>query len=236
MKLKKTFNKGFSLIEMVIVLVILSVLGIMTSSFIKTGSDIYVHSSHLDKSISSIRFVMERLRREVTNALPNSLIVKNNCLIFTPIVASSFYGDDFPIYPITSNHGVISPINRILKGTKAVIDISSSKELLEETKTQIVKHYDSLKGKLTFGSNISFQSPSPNQRIYFIKENTSYCFNDSSLYKQSNHGDDILMAENITGKFVIKEMPSELLQVTYTIKVDQQEVFVEQILRINDKP
>ena len=163
-------------------------------------------------------------------------MVKNNCLILTPIIASSFYGDDFPIYPITANHGFIFPINRILKGTKAVIDVSSSKELLEETKTQIVKHYDLTKGELIFEDNISFPSSSINKRIYFIKENISYCFNDSNLYKQTNHGESILMAENITGKFVIKEMPSELLQITYTIKVDQQEVFVEQILRINDKP
>ena len=132
-------------------IVLLSVLGIMTTSYIKTGTDIYTHTVNLDKSIGNVRFVMERLRREVSNALPNSLIVTDNCLTFTPIIDSSFYGDDFPIHPQVANHGFISPISKNLKGTKAVIDLLTADELLKEgVKVQTVRRYDSIQGKLTF--------------------------------------------------------------------------------------
>ena len=43
------------------------------------------------------------------------------------------------------------------------------------------------------------------------------------------------MAENITGKFIIKETERNVLQVTFTMQLDQEEVSVEQILRINNK-
>ena len=45
------------------------------------------------------------------------------------------------------------------------------------------------------------------------------------------------MAENITGKFVNKETTSKCsLQVTFNMQLDEEEVSVEQILRINNKP
>ena len=237
MKLRDTLNKGFSLIELVIVIMILSVLGIMTSSYIKTGVELYTHKVNLDKSISSVRFVMERLRREVSNALPNSLVLKNNCLTFTPVINSSFYDDHFPIYPQVADHGFIAPINQELKGTKAVINLLTLEELLTESnKIQTVSHYDLNSGELTFNNSVSFPAPSMTKRIYFIKDNISYCFNDSKLYKRTNNNENILMAENITGKFVNKETTSNVLQVTFNMEIDEQEVFVEQVLRINNKP
>ena len=236
MKPFKAVIKGFTLIELVIVIVLLSVLGIMTTNYIKTGTDIYIHTVNIDKSIGNVRFIMERLRREMSNALPNSLIVTDKCLTFTPIIDSSFYGDDFPIHPQVANYGFISPISKNLKGTKAVIDLATTDELLEEgVKVQTVRRYDSIQGKLSFNKNVSFSSSSPTKRIYFIKDNIHYCFNDSNLYKRTNSNQNILMAENITGKFVIKEAVQNVLQVTFTMQLDQEEVSVEQILRINNK-
>ena len=74
MKLKQ---KGFTLIELVIVIIVLSAISIATSTYISTGVSIYTDISERDKELNSTRFVMERLRREVLNALPNSLKVTN---------------------------------------------------------------------------------------------------------------------------------------------------------------
>jgi len=237
MKCENVFNKGFSLIELLIVIVILSVLGIMTSSYIKFGTDIYIHRVNLDRSISDLRFVMERLRREVTHALPNSLIVNNNCLTFTPIIDYSFYSDDFPISPQVADYGFIAPINQDLEGTKAVVNLLTAKEVLDgSNKVQTISRYNVNSGKLTFENNLSFPISSMAKRIYFVKDNMTYCFNNSNLYKRINDNENILMAENITGKFIHKEATSNMLLVSFKLKVDEEEVSVEQKLRINNKP
>ena len=49
-------KKGFTLIELVIVILIMSALGIMTTSYIRNSVDIYTNITTLDKSLGSVRF------------------------------------------------------------------------------------------------------------------------------------------------------------------------------------
>ena len=72
-QLTRKKSSGFSLIELIVVIVILGVLAASITSFIRFGTQIYTETTARDQLVSSARFAIERLNREVRNALPNSL-------------------------------------------------------------------------------------------------------------------------------------------------------------------
>ncbi len=99
--------QGFTLVELVLVIVLLGVMSLGISSFIKLSTQTYVNVSERDALMSSSRFVIERLSREIRNALPNSIRVKPGlsdpnyglqCIEFIPILATTNY-IDLPVSP-----------------------------------------------------------------------------------------------------------------------------------------
>lgn len=91
---------GFTLIELVMVILLLGIMATFASQFIGIGSQIYGDASSREQLMSDARFVMERLNREVRNALPGSERIETldgswsdsgPCLRFWPISTSSRY-------------------------------------------------------------------------------------------------------------------------------------------------
>lgn len=93
---KLSKNRGFSLIELVAVIVILGVLATATTQYIIFGTEIYIQSSERQKVLTQSRFLVERLTREIRTAIPNSIRVSSNnaCLELVPIKASGAYRED----------------------------------------------------------------------------------------------------------------------------------------------
>lgn len=236
-------QKGFTLVELIIVIIILSIIGMMTSNYISSGVELYSSIVERDKSLNSVRFVMERLRREVSNALPNSAIVPTDgqCLTFTPIVTSSVYSSDFPISPLTGNTGTISPIAdyTFADGDKAVVYLLNASDL---NSTDIVNEISGInEGKdiISFSMGVSFSLASPAKRVYIIRDNVSYYFSGTNLYRGSECDSGVLMAEDINGSFEISNATLQrngLVQAKYNLNFDGQEVPVEQTLHINNTP
>lgn len=91
--LKRPYT-GFTLIELLLVIIILAIVGAGTFGFITTGTKIYIDGVEREQLVADSRFVIERLSREVRNALPNSqrLLKQGNerhCLEFVPILAAT---------------------------------------------------------------------------------------------------------------------------------------------------
>lgn len=236
-------QKGFTLIELVMVIIILSALGIMTSSYIGTGVDIYTGISDRDKSLNSVRFVMERLRREASNALPNSAFATpdGQCLTFTPIIASAIYSD-FPIFPISRISGAIATIPAgdysFESGDKAVVYLLSADELTDTGKVKTLVA-GTTNSSLMFADADGFALASPAKRVYIIRNNISYCFTGSELKRYVNGAAPVLMAENITGSFAVDDASlqrNSLVKATFNLDFDGQKVPVEQTLHINNVP
>ncbi|MEG0009292.1 MAG: type II secretion system protein [Aeromonas sp.] len=91
---------GFTLIELVMVILLLGILATFTSQFIGIGTQIYGDASSREQLMSDARFALERLNRELRDAVPGSerietidgtWIDSGACLRFWPIRTSSRY-------------------------------------------------------------------------------------------------------------------------------------------------
>lgn len=83
--------RGFTLVELVAVIVLLGVVAVSSTQFIRQGVGIYTDAARRDSLQQEGRFAVERIVRELRNALPGSVRTSANCLEFIPIVAASSY-------------------------------------------------------------------------------------------------------------------------------------------------
>ncbi|PKI13151.1 prepilin-type N-terminal cleavage/methylation domain-containing protein [Colwellia sp. 12G3] len=96
--------QGFTLIELILVIIILGIMAVGISGFITLSTQTYLNATNRDGLISNARFVTERLTRELRNAVPNSIRIgessndKMQCIEFIPIIASTVY-TDIPVAP-----------------------------------------------------------------------------------------------------------------------------------------
>lgn len=241
-------TKGFTLIELVIVIIILSVLGIATSSYISTGVNIYTDIAGRDKSINSLRFVIERMRREVANALPNSAVINNGCLRFTPIEASSLYASNFPIFPLLNDAASIAMVTAsdyvFATGDRVAVYLLSDTDLYDNAgllqDNEQVKSIDSIStDTVQFSADESYALGSPAKRFFVIRNSVAYCFKNATITRSVNQGSEVLMATNITGAFSVAVptlQRNSLVQVTFLLDFEGQEAAFEETLHINNVP
>lgn len=69
--------RGFTLIELVMVILLLGVMVTFSSQFIGIGTQIYGDASSREQLMSDARFAMERLNRELRDAVPGSVRVED---------------------------------------------------------------------------------------------------------------------------------------------------------------
>ena len=198
-------QQGFTLIELVTVIVILGVLATGISSFLRFGTQSYTHAADRDALISSARFVVERLNREVRNALPNSIRAhgdKNQCLEFVPIVKSVVYLD-IPVAPEAPSNSVEvlmwdGDTQYVADTTKYVavyaldsvdiynLDSGVIKALSVESVTD--DPVNTYQKKIIFSNSISFNEESPTERLYFLGSPVSYCVEGQAIYRYQTYG------------------------------------------------
>src|ERR1035437_8573959 len=79
-------QRGFTLIELVMVIVIMGVIGGMVSVFMKSPIDAYFASARRAALTDVADTVVRRMARDIQRALPNSLRPLNNsqCIAFIP--------------------------------------------------------------------------------------------------------------------------------------------------------
>lgn len=197
-KLAGNKSSGFTLIELIVVIVILGVLASAITTFIKFGTQIYTETTARDQLVSSARFAIERLNREVRNALPNSLRLTNTgqCLEFTPIIESTTY-TDIPVAPELAR----STIN-VIKFDEA-FDASWDAVVYPLNVDDVYGNNDKVHGVssidntgnewlITLDNSVLYADESPTQRLYFIKGSVEYCLQNRTLLRNGT-----LMAQDI---------------------------------------
>jgi len=203
--------KGFTLVELILVILVLGIVSTSVTSFISYGARTYQDVSGRDKQISDSRFVIERITREIRNAVPNSVRVSSDgtCVEFIPILASSSYVDipvlpDDPsdtltlvssdevfdqtdtkivVYPLTPNDIYID--GGLTNGK--LFDISSYNFIdIDADLSTNSDAYQQL--ELTLGNSVLFDDDSPTQRYFIINNSVAYCQNaNGNLLRYQGH-------------------------------------------------
>lgn len=191
--------KGYTLIELVAVIVIMGILGVASTRFIVFGTEIYVESNERQRVLSQSRYFIERLTRELRASIPNSVRVDatNACLQFVPIKASGAYktvGTDNPA-PISPNISfgeieVVSwDVNQYAAEDRIYIYATSPDEIYINTNTvggnfavieSITPNPLQPNYKLELfqiaGSEDVFSDASPISRYFTADRSVNYCF------------------------------------------------------------
>lgn len=216
---------GFTLIELVTVMVVLGVVSVGIAGFVRTGTQIYVDVAERDQVLSEGRFVVERLNRELRDSLPNSLRVSGDasiqCLEFVPVLFSSFYFDA-PVAPEpatdevkiiatdanTTDYSYQSDHSLVIYPTSTTDVYSAStnrRYLLNEAPA--LDPADNKKLILTLPSAVQFATDSPSSRAYVVDSPVSYCVSGGQINRHADYGfnaiqntslgNGVLMAENL---------------------------------------
>lgn len=223
---------GFTLIEMVTVILILGIIIVGISSFVIFGTRIFVESSAVDQVLSQSRFGIERMTRDIRRAVPNSMRVLTatdgsyQCLELLPISSSTSYLEA-PFVPQIAQNTItaIKSIRPINAAQSVLIYPLTASEVYNPqglTAKRFLVQSVAESGDLltiTLTQSVRFTEASPLKRLYLADNPLSYCFintaNNVELRLYQNYGykvnqpsptvmgNGVLMAQNITNTLAV---------------------------------
>lgn len=211
--------RGFTLIEMIITILLLSIVGLFLGNVIQQGMGIYVDSTAREALIQQGKFVTERMTRELREAVPNSILIENDCIEFLPIINSAIY-QELPVPEAKSAVIRILPIDKsIHQGERVIVypndpnsmrldpaiegQIAEVKEDVDFTTSAAVM----VNVELTQATG--FETSSPSKRLYIYLAPVAYCHVNARIFRYADYplsrmslspeslGNGVLIAENV---------------------------------------
>lgn len=198
-------QKGFTLIELVAVIIILGVLATATTQYITFGAQVYLESTERQRVLSQSRFFVERLVRELRLAMPNSVRTtpNGNCIEFVPVKASGAYRTDSaanlaPIAPnpaastidvISYDISTNSSVNdRIYIYPTSPADVYVQNNVQDDkwgtlASTALTPSQSSPQFRITFNSSERFPEESPVARFYIADVSINYCLVGGQVFR-----------------------------------------------------
>lgn len=200
--------RGFTLIELILVIIILGVMAVGISGFITLSTQTYLNASNRDEIIGNARFVIERLSRELRNAVPNSIRVfsvgtTQDCIQFTPIYASTVYtnipvapkpaSQFFNVIPFNNNQNNPYQCDAGCVALATVYPLGDT-DIYDDPNTASGKIFtiDSVDDNTTpwqinLSQAVTVTEHSPTQRLYITKEQVSYCVSDGFIERSTGN-------------------------------------------------
>jgi len=201
-------QRGFTLIELIIVIVLLAIVAGFSFQFVGIGVQMFSTGSERLQTIEKSRFAIERLTREIRGAVPNSVRVRDECIEFVPIVVAGTYYKA-PIQPDSGSEMTLvtfadssntDDIEWKLGGTERVFIYATLPNFVYANPlvyANTSKRYANIAGSNSFTSvenalpleaDSQFAKESPLKRAYVGAQPVSFCLNLGSLYRVSDYG------------------------------------------------
>ncbi|MBR9906827.1 MAG: type II secretion system protein [Gammaproteobacteria bacterium] len=200
-----TRRSGFTLVELIIVIVLLAIAGLFVFNYLGFGAQIFRDATERDQLVSQSRFALNRLSSELQGAVPRSVRVSSTdsqrCLEFMPILASSLYldiprpgptgSDPFIAVEPESNAGLIGGYLLVYATNTSYIygnNVQRRKVITNITATTPAQ--DNLV-EINYSTNPAFfGAESPARRYYIGGQPISWCYDDTSnrIYRFAGYG------------------------------------------------
>jgi len=191
-----TKMSAFSLLELIIVLVLVSILAISLSGLTRDSVSSYIDAKDRSRLGQSSKWIIEKISREVREALPQSVRVATAsgyyCLEFMAIVNASSYLNLPETGSITSfnavNYNLLSTnatFVAIMPTTTSSIYSGGSLAAL----SSITQDADPNQVIVNLNAATNFSNRSPQRRFYLLTSPISYCLNDvtGKMNRYSNY-------------------------------------------------
>ncbi|MEH6649049.1 MAG: type II secretion system protein [Motiliproteus sp.] len=208
-------QRGFTLIELIIVIVVLAIMSFGTTQFIVNSSQSYMDTAVREREGSAARMVVEKITRELRGALPNSVRVidldgslsgdnQGDCLEFVPALggsiytslprlgsAASFSSVPFEVGgapPVSSSLGSISRAAVYPINTADIYALSASSAISSEIDTGSVLE-GSTEVTVLLQASHQFPLDSPSKRWFMVTAPVSFCIGaDGQLFRYGDYG------------------------------------------------
>lgn len=202
----RTRQRGFTLLEMVTVILILGAVGLGLSGFTQSAMQVYLDVVTRDQLLAQSRFAVERMARELHSAVPHSVRITGNtsqhCLQFVPELFSTRYtsvpvqpgaGTQADIvFPVDAN-GNVYPLSRgdtVLVNPGAPADVYDSSNNHIQTVRSCTDDGDGDCATRDDSDDIiqltvtdAFAADSPTATLYLISNAVSYCVTGNTLVR-----------------------------------------------------
>ncbi len=204
-------QQGVTLVELVVVMMLLGILAIGLTSYLRIGASMYVDGTVVQQTLQQSRFALERVVRELRSAVPNSVRVLNNfdnsvsCVEFTPLLQSGVYRD-LPLYPARRNWIGVTTISTSwtpLAGQRLTVYPTDPSHIydLNQARSGVIApvqdapddadgnaHTRRLKLNDVAAQAMTFITESPQKRFYLLDSPVSFCLVGQQLRRYSGYG------------------------------------------------
>jgi len=194
-------SRGFTLIELVMVIVIVGIISLITMRFAGLYVAGWVDTGARATMSSAAYIASEQMSRDIRRALPNSVRSFTDgsyqCLELVPVVAMADYlsvpvGESNTEARVVQVQGMSAGDSALVAvyptSNAAVYDASNSAYSVSASSATLGA-INSNTQTLTFAAAESFPHHSPSRRLYFIEQPIAWCEDGAGrLWRYSNYG------------------------------------------------
>ncbi len=210
-------QSGFTLVELVVVIVVLGAISAGTAVYIVRSMEAYSDTVRRDQLTSTARVAVEKITRELRNALPNSIRVDNSggtqCIEFFPVDSASSY-QSIPTTAANISFAGVAYVPPQQSPVHVAVYPYVTQSLYDNNNPGPLTDYDTgnsdpANGIVQFTGNHRFTHQSPRKRFFLTGPPVSYCLaTDGNLRRYQSYsinssqpvppaGGGDLLAENL---------------------------------------
>ena len=186
-------EKGFTLVEMVTVLLVLGILGTGVVTFIGDSTNGFAATAARAQLAEDARFLVDKLSDEIREALPNSIRTNGQCLEYVPVEGGSRYHTlpigaasggfySWPIDPAPTSSNL-----RAVVYPQIDLYSESNPGALSPTVSIGTPEADN-RVRLNFSSPFAFSAGTSRSSYFLVTAPVSYCTINGRLYRYQNYG------------------------------------------------